>query len=33
MTGDESVLGGIAAAHRRLETGHGQGKIVLRVSG
>jgi NADPH2:quinone reductase len=26
-------LDGIAAAHRRLETGHGQGKIVLRVSG
>jgi NADPH:quinone reductase len=24
--------GTIAAAHRRLETGHGQGKIVLRVS-
>jgi NADPH:quinone reductase len=23
----------IAAAHRRLETGHGQGKIVLRMSG
>src|SRR5213079_1440141 len=23
----------IAAAHRRLETGHGQGKIVLRISG
>jgi len=31
---DEVVeLGGVAAAHRRLETGHGQGKIVLRVSG
>lgn len=30
---DEVVeFDGIAAAHRRLETGHGQGKIALRVS-
>jgi hypothetical protein len=26
-------LDGVAAAHRRLETGHGQGKVVLRMSG
>jgi len=25
--------GSIAAAHRRLETGHGQGKLVLRIAG
>jgi NADPH2:quinone reductase len=31
---DEVVeLDGVAAAHRRLETGHGQGKVVLRMSG
>jgi NADPH:quinone reductase len=30
---DEVVeLDGIAAAHRRLETGHGQGRIALRIS-
>jgi NADPH2:quinone reductase len=26
-------LESVAAAHRRLETGHGQGKLVLRVDG
>ena len=26
-------LGSIAAAHRRLETGHGQGRLVLRIAG
>jgi hypothetical protein len=27
------ALESVAAAHRRVETGHGQGKVVLRMAG